>query len=52
MRLEQGNRIQLRIDDVFLWVTLIDEYRPGLWQVETDLGTQFVISTHVMVGQP
>lgn len=47
---EPGGQALLRIDDVDLWVTLLDEYRPGLWQARTDAGTQFVVSTHVLMA--
>lgn len=33
-------------------VWLLDEYRPGIWQVKSmETGTEFLISTHVMKGE-
>lgn len=29
-------------------VELVDEYRPGIWQVKAENGVQFLISTHVL----
>lgn len=44
-----GAQVLVQLEN--LWIgpfTLVNGYRPGLWQVRDERGAEFVISTHVL----